>query len=244
MKRERFQNITGLLFGILVFGIMFVFTGCGDLIKIYDPISLEYRNWTPFNIFLMNRDPLRGNKIRLLDAFYKAFPGTEKTRVTNEDVLKKVDEYCSAKQSGYSKEQMDRLIEEQIALVALILNQSELNAVAEEVTLGLKTVYDLADEYVCPRDYLSDIFNDSNTVELYIKAVKQRGFDESIIDEVGKSDLDRTILLAGRTACEEIEEYGYQKALEQKLNEFSSDDNIRAAYSSAYEYLCPDISSP
>ena len=244
MRRERFQNITGFLLGILVFGIMFVFTGCGDLIKIYDPINMEYRNWTPFNIFLMNRDPLRGNKIRLLDAFYKAFPGTEKTRITNEDVLKKVDEYCSAKQYGYSKEQMYRLVEEQIALIALILNQPELNAVAEEVTLRLKTVYALADEYVCPRDSLSDVFNDSDAIELYIKAVKQRGFDESIIDEAGKADLDRTILLGGRTACEEIEEYGYQKALEQKLNEFSSDANIKAVYSSAYEYLCPNTISP
>lgn len=189
----------------------------------------------------MNRDPVHEKKIRLLDAFYKAFPGTERTRITNEDVLKKTNEYCSAKQSGYSKEQMDQLVEEQIAL---ILNQPELDSVAEEVTLRLKTVYALADEYVCPGDSLSDVFNDSDAIELYIKAVKQRGFDESIIDEEGKADLDRTILLAGRTACEEIEEYGYQKALEQKLNEFSSDENIRAVYSSAYEYLCPDTSSP
>lgn len=241
MRREKIQKIIGLLPGVLAIGTIFSFTGCGDLIKIYDPINMEYKRWTPYNIYLMNREPVREKKIRLLDAFYKAFPETERKRITNEDVLQKTDEYFSAKQSAYSKAQMDQLTEEQMAL---ILNQPELAAVAKEVTLRLKTVYALADEYVCPFDSLSDAFDSSDAVELYIKAVKERNFDESVIEEVGKADLDTTILLGGRTACEEIEEYGYQKALEQKLNSFSSRDNIRAVYSSAYKYLCPNTNNP
>jgi hypothetical protein len=136
---------------------------------------------------------------------------------------------------------MDQLVEGQ---VALIREQPELDAVAEEVILRLKTAYSLSDKYIFPHDSLNDSFNDSRAIELYIKAVKQKGFDGSVINKEGKADLDRTILLAGRTACEEIGRYGYEKALEQKLNEFSSDTNIRSVYSSAYEYLCASASKP
>ncbi|BAY11981.1 hypothetical protein [Calothrix sp. NIES-2098] len=237
MRRQKVEEITGLLFGVLVFGIIFIFTGCGvgDLIKIYDPITMEYKNWTPYNMYLMNQDSDRKNKIRLLNAFYQAFPGTKRTRITNEDVLKKVVENCSAKQSGYSKLQMDRLVEKQMEIIS---NQPELNTVAKEVTLRLRTIYDLSDKYVCNRDSLSRAFKDYQAVELYLKAVKQRGLDESFINEDGKADLDRTILLAGRTACEEIKQYGYQKALEKKLKMFSADKNINVIYASSYEYLC------
>ncbi|TVP62908.1 hypothetical protein [Anabaena sp. CCY 0017] len=237
MKKEKVQEMIGLSLGLLVFGIVFIFTGCGigDLINVYDPITMEPKKWTPYNMYIMNSDSSRENKIRLLNAFYKVFPGSKRLRITNEDVLKKTDAYCSAKQSGYSKAQMDKLIEKQIEL---ILSHPELDTVAEEVSLRLKTIYALSDEYICPHDSLSGSFNDTQAVELYLTDVNQRGFDESVINEEGKADLDRTILLAGRTACEEIKQYGYQKALEQKLKAFSSDENINVIYTSAYKYLC------
>jgi hypothetical protein len=243
MKREKIQEITGSLVGAIVIGIIFTFTGCGigDLVKIYDPITMEAKKWTPYNAYLMSQDPSRESKVRLLNAFYKRFPGTERTRITNEDVLKKTNEYCDAKQSGYSKKQMDELVQQQIDIVS---NHPELRSVAEELILRLKAVYALSDEYVCPRDSLSGSFPNSQAVELYLKTVKQKGLDEDVVNEEGKADLDRTLLLGGRTACEEIEQNGYQKAVEQKLKSFSSKKNIRAIYSSAYEYLCPDKKSP
>jgi hypothetical protein len=243
MKREKIQAITGLLFGALVFGIIFTFTGCGigDLIKIYDPTTMEYKKWTPYNMYFTDQNPARGNKIRLLTAFYKTFPETARSRITNEDVLKKVDEYCSAKRSGYSKKQMAQLVKQQIDHIR---NQPGLTSIADELTLRLETVYVLSDEYVCPHDSLSRTFADSKAVGLYLEAVKQKGFDKNVIDEEGKADLDRTLLLAGRTACEEIGQNGYQKALEQKLKDFSSRQNIKAVYSSAYEHLCPSTSTP
>jgi len=243
MKKEKIQEITGLLFGALVFGIIFTFTGCGigDLVKIYDPITMEDKKWTPYNMYLMSQDSDRENKIRLLTAFYKTFSGTERSKITNEDVLKKTNEYCSAKQSGYSKEQMEQLVQQQMELIS---NQPGLASVAEELTLRLKTVYALSDEYVCPGDSLSDSFTNPQAVELYLKTVRQKGFSEDVINEEGKADLDRTLLLGGQTACKEIEQNGYQKALEQKLKNFSSKENIKAIYSSANEYLCPSTKTP
>lgn len=230
------EKIGGILSFILVFGGIFFFRGCGEMIQVYDSITMKRENWSPFRELTTNRNPKRQAQVQVIAGFYETFPQKERLPQTNQDVLEMSDKYCELKASVTQKGQVFASIAGQLQR---LLEEPSATSIADELALNLVTVYALANSYVCP-DSSVQISIRPESPKNYLFTVKQQGFDAQDVDAEFHQKPDATLLVAGYGACAEIYEMGFIQALENKTASFSNTHNIKVVYNAAHEHLCSD----
>lgn len=230
------EKIGGVLGFFLIFGGIFFFRGCGDIVQVYDPVTMKHENWSPFREVMADRSPKRQAQTKLIEGFYKAFPQKKRVSQTNQDVLDMADKYCELKTSVTNEEQIFASIAGQLQR---LLEEPSVTSVADELSLNLVTVYALANLYSCP-DKGVQVSIRPEAPKSYLTAIKQQGFDTQDVNAAFHEKPDLTMLVAGYGACSEIYAMGFKLALEDKLKSFSNTQNINVIYDGAHKHLCPD----
>jgi hypothetical protein len=233
MWRERIGGVLGF---VLIFGGIFFFRGCGEMIQVYDPVTMKRENWSLFREITTDRSPKREAQAKLIEEFYKAFPQKKKLPRTNQDVLDMADKYCELKARVMKKGQIFSSVAGQLQR---LLEESSATIVADELSLNLVTVYALANLYNCP-DKSVQVSIRPEAPKIYLAAIKQQGFDTQDVNTEFHQKPDATMLIAGYGACSEIYELGFKQALEDKIKSFSNTQNINVIYNAAHKHLCPD----
>lgn len=230
------EKIGGLLSFTLVLGGIFFFRGCGDMIQVYDSITMKRENWSPFRELTTNRNLKRQAQVQVIAGFYETFPQKERLPQINQDVLEMSNKYCDLKASVTQRGQVFASIAGQLQR---LLEEPSATSIADEVSLSLVKVYALANLYVCP-DSSVQISISPESPKNYLLTVKQQGFDAQDVDAEFHNKPDANLLLAGYGACAEIYEMGFIQALKNKTASFSNTNNIKVVYNAAHEHLCSD----
>jgi len=230
------EKIGGVLGFILFFGGIFFFRGCGEMIQVYDSVTMKSENWSPFREITADHSPKREAQAKLIEGFYKAFPQKKKLPQTNQDVLAMADKYCELKASASKEGQIFASIASQLQR---LLEEPSATSIADELSLNLFTVYALANLYNCP-DKGIQVSIRPEAPKSYLAAIKQQGFDNQDVNPEFHQKPDATMLVAGYGACSEIYEMGFKQALEDKIKSFSNTQNINMTYNAAHKQLCPD----
>jgi len=230
------EKIGGILGFVLIFGGIFFFRGCGDMIQLYDPVTMKCENWSPFKEIMADRSPKREAQAKLVEGFYKAFPEKKKSPQTNQDVLDMADKYCELKTSARNEEQVFASVAGQLQQ---LLEEPSATSIADELSLNLVTVYALANLYSCS-DKGVQVSIPPEAPKSYLAAIKQQGFDTQDVNIEFHQKPDVTMLVAGYGACSEVYALGYKQAVEDKIKSFSNTQNINVIYNDAHKYLCPN----
>jgi len=230
------EKIGGILGFVLIFGGSFFFRGCGDMIQVYDPVTMKREDWSPFREIMADRSPKREAQAKLVEGFYKAFPEKKKSPQTNQDVLDMADKYCELKTSATNEEQIFASIAGQLQR---LLDEPSATSIADELSLNLATVYALANSYSCLGKGVQ-VSIPPEAPKSYLTAIKQQDFDTQDVNTDFHQKPSATMLVAGFGACSEIYALGYKRAVEDKIKLFSNAQNINVIYSGAHKYLCPN----
>ncbi|MUL36588.1 hypothetical protein [Gloeocapsopsis dulcis] len=230
------EKIGGILGFVLIFGGIFFFRGCGDIIQVYDPVTMKRENWSPFREIMADRSPKRETQAKLVEGFYKVFPEKKKSPQTNQDVLDMADKYCELKTSVTKEEQIFASIASQLQR---LLEEPSAISIVDELSLNLVTVYALANLYSCP-DKGVQVSIPLEAPKSYLSDIRQQGFDTQNVNAEFHQKPDATMLVAGYGACSEIYALGYKQAVEDKIKSFSNTQNTNVIYNGAHKYLCPN----
>ncbi len=229
------EKVGGILGFVLIFGGIFFFRGCGEMLQVYDPVTMKRENWSPFRELTTARSPKHQAQSKLIAGFYEAFPQKKRSPQTNQDVLEMADKYCELKAKVTQKGQIFASVAGQLQR---LLEEPSATSIADELSLNLATVYALANLYNCP-DNGVQVSIRPEAPRSYLTAVKQQGFDTQDVNTEFHQKPDATLLVAGYGACSEIYEMGFKQALEDKIKSFSNTHNINVIYNAAHEHLCP-----
>lgn len=227
------RKIEGTLGFVLIFGGIFFFRGCGDIIQVYDPVTMKRENWSPFRDIMADRSLKREAQARLVEAFYKAFPEKKREPQANQDILDMADKYCELKIRATNEEQVFASVAGQLQR---LLDEPSATSIADELSLGLATVHALSNSYICPDEGVQ-VSIPPEAPKSYLAAIKQQDFDTQDVNAEFHRKPDATILVAGYGACSEIYALGYKQAVEDKIKSFSNTHNINVIDSSAHKYL-------
>jgi hypothetical protein len=230
------EKIGGIFGFILIFGGIFFFRGCGEMIQVYDSVTMKRENWSPFRELTADRSQKHQAQAKLIAGFYEAFPQKKRSPQTNQDVLETSDKYCELKAGITQKGQIFASMTGQLQR---LLEEPSATSIADELLLNLVTVYALANSYLCPNRGV-EVFIRPEAPKSYLSAVKQQGFDTQDVGSEFHQKPDATLLVAGYGSCADIYEMGFKQALENKTASFSNTHNISVIYNAAHEHLCSD----
>jgi len=226
------DNIGGVLGFVLIFGGIFFFRGCGNIIQVYDPVTMKREDWTPFGQLMADRNPKHQAQAKMISEFYEVFPQKKRSPKTNQDVLEMADKYCQLKASASSEAQIFNSIAGQLQL---LVAEPSAAKVVDELSLNLATVYALSNSYNC----LNGIkISTSPKPKNYIAALEKQGFDAQDVDP---QKVNANLLVAGYGACAEMYEMGFKQAVAKKIKDYSNGNNINVIYTNARQHLCSEV---
>ena len=240
MWEETIEKIGNILAITLSCGVIFFFSGCGNVIKMYNPEKMEYENWSPFRQIMINRSD-NSLKIeaqaKLIEEFYNAFPNEKKSYDMNKTILSVVKNYCNIKTNATTEAQIFTFITERLQYIN---EKKSLNSNSDNLSLIFVTIFGLANIYICPdKDINTSIVPEAP--KIYLAAVKQQDLNTKDINtKLFHQKPNTALLLNGYNACSEMHAIGYKQALEFKREFFSNKHNINLIYNTAHKYLCPN----